>query len=417
MKQILPPEFKEGFDIRFAGIDNLYKERDKLKEGLPPRFSLSVSSVPSFDFDSEFIGWWMFVCVLSVFSLIFTCGDKFSHIAKFPLSIFVLSIIWGAFFIIRNICKKQQQALYNDNVAKWKILKPKYDELQEEIDRKYRFLRKYTSDVYKWIKVNRNNLAIDGTQLRRLSYYHNQYIDKNGKYSDTYNWGSAIDIIYSILFEDDDFDTEYAASSRDYYGFDSVDKKILDSAEESHPDDVKQFEIAYKKQYKKTLNEIANKKNTNDITSAIITLTKQMMHDNLNWLKDYNFSDNFIQDVTEVLEIKEQKKLAHHTAFEGRIKSSDKTKIKQVLGYDCAVCGKNMGVEYGEIGKGYIELHHKIPYSQMKENDNRILTIEDFCVLCPSCHRMIHKLDNADDIELLKSIIALNKKDRCCALI
>jgi 5-methylcytosine-specific restriction protein A len=64
---------------------------------------------------------------------------------------------------------------------------------------------------------------------------------------------------------------------------------------------------------------------------------------------------------------------------------------------------------YGDIGNGYIELHHKIPYSEMVENDTRILTQSDFCVLCPNCHKMVHKLDDAGDIELLSSIVKANK--------
>ena len=44
-------------------------------------------------------------------------------------------------------------------------------------------------------------------------------------------------------------------------------------------------------------------------------------------------------------------------------------------------CGKNMEESFGDIGKGYIELHHKIPYADMKENEERVLKISDF--LCP----------------------------------
>lgn len=46
----------------------------------------------------------------------------------------------------------------------------------------------------------------------------------------------------------------------------------------------------------------------------------------------------------------------------------------------------------------------------MKENEIRILTDKEFCVLCPNCHRMIHKLSNAGDIDLLTRIIKLNRK-------
>ena len=77
------------------------------------------------------------------------------------------------------------------------------------------------------------------------------------------------------------------------------------------------------------------------------------------------------------------------------------------------VCGKNMKDKYGDIGNGYIELHHKIPYANMAVNDTRTLNKDDFCVLCPDCHGMIHKLKDAGDLELLKTIIAIqNPNDK-----
>lgn len=116
------------------------------------------------------------------------------------------------------------------------------------------------------------------------------------------------------------------------------------------------------------------------------------------------------KEVEESISIQEEKKIANHTAYEGRISNKDKNKLKSVLGYKCEACGTDMSAIYGNIGQNYIELHHKIPYSDMKENEIRILTDKEFCVLCPNCHRMIHKLPNAGDIDLLTRIIKLNRK-------
>ena len=80
-----------------------------------------------------------------------------------------------------------------------------------------------------------------------------------------------------------------------------------------------------------------------------------------------------------------------------------------MLGFTCSACGKNMESIYGSIGRNYIELHHLIPYSEMLPNDTRTLSAQDFCVLCPDCHRMIHKLDNSNNIDLLKRMIKLNQ--------
>lgn len=143
---------------------------------------------------------------------------------------------------------------------------------------------------------------------------------------------------------------------------------------------------------------------------AIFELAKMNVLNNSDYMK-YAFSatDKELEKIYTDLEIKEQKKIANHSIFEGRINSTDKRNLKNMLGFTCSACGKNMESIYGPIGRNYIELHHLIPYSEMLPNDTRTLSAQDFCVLCPDCHRMIHKLDNANDIDLLKRMIKLNQ--------
>lgn len=115
-----------------------------------------------------------------------------------------------------------------------------------------------------------------------------------------------------------------------------------------------------------------------------------------------------IQDYDKLIDdfhIREEKRLKNHISYEGRIGVRDKRILKEKLDYTCQACGLKMSEKYGNIGANYIELHHKVPYSQLQENDNRLLNVNDFCVLCPNCHRMIHKLENAGDIKLLKEIL------------
>lgn len=57
-------------------------------------------------------------------------------------------------------------------------------------------------------------------------------------------------------------------------------------------------------------------------------------------------------------------------------------------GYNCYICGFNFEKVYGELGIGYIEVHHLIPLSDIK--DERVNTIEDVCVVCANCHRVLH---------------------------
>ena len=117
------------------------------------------------------------------------------------------------------------------------------------------------------------------------------------------------------------------------------------------------------------------------------------------------------KDIEESIGIEEEKRVSNHISYEGRITAKDKNRMKALLGYKCTACGADMSETYGNIGHNYIELHHKIPYSKIKENETRTLTENEFCVLCPNCHRMIHKLPDAGDIDLLSRIIKLNKKN------
>jgi 5-methylcytosine-specific restriction protein A len=57
-------------------------------------------------------------------------------------------------------------------------------------------------------------------------------------------------------------------------------------------------------------------------------------------------------------------------------------------GYNCYVCGLNFEEVYGELGVGYIEVHHLIPLSNTKEE--HIATVEDVCAVCANCHRILH---------------------------
>ena len=69
----------------------------------------------------------------------------------------------------------------------------------------------------------------------------------------------------------------------------------------------------------------------------------------------------------------------------------------------CEVCGFDFEAVYGELGAGYIEVHHKKPVS----DGERITDLnKDLVMLCSNCHRMIHRgKDHMITVEELKSII------------
>lgn len=77
-------------------------------------------------------------------------------------------------------------------------------------------------------------------------------------------------------------------------------------------------------------------------------------------------------------------------------------------GCKCAVCGMDFEKTYGELGKGFIEVHHIIPISQ-RGGEYEVNPIKDLVPLCSNCHSMIHRTKGEPlSIENLRSLF---KKD------
>ncbi len=69
----------------------------------------------------------------------------------------------------------------------------------------------------------------------------------------------------------------------------------------------------------------------------------------------------------------------------------------------CELCGFDFHEKYGDIGKKFIEAHHTIPVSEMK--DGHKTKLEDLVLLCSNCHRMIHRRRPWLRINELKKLI------------
>ena len=76
----------------------------------------------------------------------------------------------------------------------------------------------------------------------------------------------------------------------------------------------------------------------------------------------------------------------------------------------CAACGFDFYKTYGELGHGYIEIHHQKPVYQYVEADfSRLVTlaINDLIPLCANCHRIVHrKKGNPLSVQELVDILA-----------
>ena len=73
-------------------------------------------------------------------------------------------------------------------------------------------------------------------------------------------------------------------------------------------------------------------------------------------------------------------------------------------GYSCRVCGIDFQSSYGDLGSGFIHVHHIIPVSKMGPN-YAVNPLNDLEPVCPNCHSMLHRKDPPLEIEELKTII------------
>lgn len=90
------------------------------------------------------------------------------------------------------------------------------------------------------------------------------------------------------------------------------------------------------------------------------------------------------------------------------VKRKKEQALKQFGKLECEVCLIDFEVKYGELGKGYIECHHKVPLAELTNITKTYL--KDLALVCSNCHRMLHRKGRNLTIEQLKRIISEKKK-------
>lgn len=74
------------------------------------------------------------------------------------------------------------------------------------------------------------------------------------------------------------------------------------------------------------------------------------------------------------------------------------------FGYSCKVCSYDFEKHFGEIGKGFIHVHHINQISEIGK-EYEVDPIKDLIPVCPNCHAMIHSKRPAFTIKEIKEII------------
>lgn len=81
----------------------------------------------------------------------------------------------------------------------------------------------------------------------------------------------------------------------------------------------------------------------------------------------------------------------------------------QYHGCKCSVCGIDFEDVYGEVGKGFIHIHHKIPLHTIG-SDYCVDYKEDLIPVCPNCHAMLHREENGKYLTVEELKKRINKK-------
>ena len=69
----------------------------------------------------------------------------------------------------------------------------------------------------------------------------------------------------------------------------------------------------------------------------------------------------------------------------------------------CELCGLDPEKKYQKVGENLLEVHHTIPLHKLPEDV--ITKLTDLILVCPSCHRALHKGDAEKNLISLKNIL------------
>lgn len=92
---------------------------------------------------------------------------------------------------------------------------------------------------------------------------------------------------------------------------------------------------------------------------------------------------------------------SHSVGFERNLKAREE--CLKYYGCKCFVCGFDFEKEYGELGRGFIEVHHIVPLSTIRD-EYVVDPIRDLRPLCSNCHSMVHRREPVISIEELKKM-------------
>lgn len=104
---------------------------------------------------------------------------------------------------------------------------------------------------------------------------------------------------------------------------------------------------------------------------------------------------------------------AKQTVTVNRYERDEKARLECIKahGCRCAVCNLDFEELYGEVGKGFIHVHHIVPIHTIGK-EYQLDPQKDLVPVCPNCHAMLHRgmKGEARSIEELRTIAVFIKR-------
>ncbi len=74
------------------------------------------------------------------------------------------------------------------------------------------------------------------------------------------------------------------------------------------------------------------------------------------------------------------------------------------LGTRCVICNFNFEETYGEVGQGFIQVHHLTPLAEIGE-EYTVDPIQDLQPVCANCHTIIHRRKPAYSLDEVRTML------------
>lgn len=91
----------------------------------------------------------------------------------------------------------------------------------------------------------------------------------------------------------------------------------------------------------------------------------------------------------------------------GLVKKKKESYLKKHGKLNCEICGFDFVSMYGDLGKYFMECHHIKELASLEAET--ITTLDDLLLVCPNCHRMLHRRLSNITVGELKKIINSHK--------